>query len=67
MTMKEQENLLSDYFRISISSRDPLLTAIGAALFIEQTFDIDISDSEISEENLGSLEAARKLILARAT
>jgi hypothetical protein len=65
MEKRELEILLTDYSALATRSDDPELVAIGAALFIEQTFGIALSDSDISAENLGAPESVRRFVLER--
>lgn len=63
MDRREQEVLLSDYGRRAARSQDPFLLIVEAALFVEQTFGLSLSDEDISIAKLGSPEALRSLVL----
>ena len=48
--------------------RDPgrdELALLEAAMFLEESFPIRISDAEISEENLGTLELMERMVVAK--
>lgn len=63
--MKENETriLLADFLSRPTRTDDTDLSLIEAALFVEQTFGIQLSDGDISSEALGSREALERLVL----
>jgi hypothetical protein len=65
MKKGELEALLADYFSLPARSVDPDLAVIEAALFVEQTFGIELGDDDISAGTLGTPEAIRRLIADR--
>jgi hypothetical protein len=65
MKKKELELLLADYFSLPARSADPELAVIEAALFIEQTFGINLGDDEITMDTLGTPDAIRRLVAAK--
>ena len=65
MKKGELEVLLADYFSLPARSADPELAIIEAALFVEQTFGIDLVDDDITMDTLGTPDAIRQLVAAR--
>jgi hypothetical protein len=65
MNREEQLALLDDYGRLPSRPGDPLLAVVEAALFIESTFGLSLSDDQICPEILGSPEAIRRFVLER--
>lgn len=63
--MKENETriLLADFLSRPTRTDDTDLSLIEAALFVEQTFGIPLSDRDITSETLGSREALERLVL----
>ena len=57
--------LLSDFAALASHPRDPELALAEAALFVEQTFGIALSEADISAENLESAAAMERFVLAR--
>jgi hypothetical protein len=67
MNKQEQQILLDDHSWLPSRPADPSLAAVEAALFIERTFGIALSDDEICPETLGSPEAIESFVLGRLT
>jgi len=65
MNRREELILLDDYSRLPSLPGDPLLAVVEAALFIESSFGLSLSDEEICPEVLGSPEAIRRFVLDR--
>lgn len=65
MDKEEAKRLLEDFGALPARPADPELVAIEAALFVEQTFGIEIPDSEISPERLGSQDAVERYVAER--
>jgi len=65
MHIQELELLLADFFCLPARSDDPELSVIEAALFVEQTFGLELLDDDISTVTLGTPEAIKRLVLDR--
>jgi hypothetical protein len=61
----EAISLLSDFSALPSHPRDPELALVEAALFVEQTFGIALSEADFTEENFGSPAAIERFVLAR--
>lgn len=61
----ELEVLLADFRDRPSRAEDPELAAAEAALFVELTFGLRLTDADITAERLGSTEALRRLLLDR--
>ena len=66
MRVAEAETLVADFFNRPTPPGDPELAVVEAALFVEQTFGLGLSDGEISAESLGSPEAVLLTISRKA-
>jgi hypothetical protein len=62
MNLKEAHMRLKEFSGIRQNAGKEETALLEAALFIEDTFGIVLSDEEICEENLGTLEAVKKFI-----
>lgn len=56
---------LAEYAALGREPGRDELALLEAALFLEESFPIRISDAEISEENLGTLELMERLVVAK--
>lgn len=65
MDEKEMDMLLDDHARLQQAMKDPGLAVIETALFLEQTFGLELSDDDISPARLGAPEAIRLRIAER--
>jgi hypothetical protein len=65
MNRREELILLDDYGSLPSRPEDPFLSVVEAALFIESSFGLSLSDEEICPEVLGSPEAIRRFVLDR--
>jgi len=54
--------ILNEFFSLPSRQRDTELGLIETALFVEQTFGIQLSDTDISNESLGSDNAIRRMV-----
>lgn len=66
MRSSEMETLIEDFRLSPLAGLDPDLGAVEAALFIEQTFGIVLSDDEISPAVIGSKDAIKVFVESRA-
>lgn len=66
MRVAEAGTLVADFFRRPSPPGDPELAVIEAALFVEQTFGLGLSDDDISAVSLGSPEAVLLTISRKA-
>jgi len=62
MEFSERKKLIEEYFSIQTHSEDTELKLIETALFVEQTFKLPLSDSDFTEERLGSSNAVSRLV-----
>ncbi len=65
MRKEEQMLMLKDFSSSPSRAADPELALVGAALFVEQTFGIELSDADICAGNLGSAAVLERFVLAR--
>lgn len=56
------DDIIGEYFRPKRSSHDEELILIEAALFVEEAFQIRVSDSDICSEALGSADAMKRFV-----
>ncbi len=62
MEFSERKKLIEEYFSIKNHSEDAELKLIETALFVEQTFRLPLSDSDFTEERLGTSMAVSRLV-----
>ena len=59
------EEMLADHARLQDATGDPELDALRAAIFLEDTFGIVLTDAEIDPDLLGTAEGMRELLARR--
>lgn len=53
------DEVLDDFERSRLSTGDPMLDAVQAAILLEDVFGVTLADTDITPESLGSPEAVR--------
>lgn len=62
MNRNTTEQVLKDYGALRHPDADPELEAVRAAIFLEDTFDINLSDAEIDPTVLADASAVAALV-----
>lgn len=62
MNRVDIDSILEDYMVSHDRSGDPELDAVAAALFLEETFGITLSDADIDPSVLGTQVSMRSLV-----
>lgn len=65
MTNEWVDKALDDFAKSHASSGDATLDAVQTAIFLEDVFEVVLSDAEINVQNLGSPEAVRRMLARR--
>ena len=63
--MNDIDTYLVDYLKLRPKIENNKIIIAEVALFLEDTFDITLSDREICQENLGTHESLRNLIIKK--
>jgi hypothetical protein len=62
MENSERQKLIADFFSLQNRAGDDDLKLIETALFVEQTFRLTLSDSDFTDERLGTSNAVSRLV-----
>ena len=67
MTPAKIRNRFGEYARLQTELNLPPPDLIEIAFFIEDSFDIRLTDSEIVPENMGDLDTAERFVMRKLT
>lgn len=56
------DQVLADFDASRLSTGDPMLDAVQAAILLEDVFGVTLADSDITPESLGSTAAIRETL-----
>ena len=65
LTDAQVEEILQDHARLSGRVEDPQLAAVETAIFLEDAYDLVLTDDDIDPEVLGSVAGLRALVARR--
>ncbi len=63
MTANDIDSIIDEFYASRLPLRDPALSALEAALFLEECLSLTLTDSDIASRDLGSREALRDIAL----